>query len=516
MSQNTKYLNQKKLHTKKIIMIVIAVLTLFLLFFLVILNSLKAKNDEKQQAIFSGTFTSIQHLLEHYGCKYKGMKDSVIDGFEVDIYAIFKYDLYNDDESNEDFYNKLINELAKFQNYISFRIIDESREEEIEIRVVCDGTKIKTIYINGIEDYFIYMDSRINLSKYKAIKEINILAQSEELVNCIQNGWSSNTQFGTRESIFQNYYIYFDEGIKTRTIDGKIYNIIFTKNYVNSVVNGFTVGTENDIIISKLGTPAFKNADESIIGYKSSDMYVFFEKDQISIYRNGQDDGYDEFFELVDKFLDDDYTLLEFMNELTYLWPDYEEYTYDENTVFLSYTNKGIDIKINYDETDGIILYNNIGINKDTINKYLEHTEFVAQLQVDNIYNTEVRRVDKEKKLNAKCDEYEEKYETEDDRNKGKIYKYYAELDSNENIQSIYFVSQNPQFVNSELIEGIGTYAWINEYCFAYSKTGKGIYYYDLKNQIKGTIVTGDEQYDIESYENGILKYDEKQINVVY
>lgn len=356
------------------------------------------------------------------------------------------------------------------------------------------------------------MDSQLSLSKYRELKTTELSPQAPELINCIQNNWNANAEFGTRESIFQNYYIYFDEGIKTRKINGKIYNIVFTNYYLQPVINGFTVGTKNDIIISRLGEPTFKNEDKSIIGYKSNDMYVFFEEDQISIYANTKEEGFENFFTLVDKFLEEEYSLLEFMNELTYLWPDYEEYTYDEETVFLSYPNKGIDIKINYDDMDGIILYNNIKTTQDSVNRYLKNTEFVAQLQVDNIFNAEQRRVKNEKNFSTNCKEYEEKFESEDNRNKGEIYDYYMNMDANDNIMNVYFISQNEAFTNCELNESIDTYVWMNDYCFVYSKQGKGIYFYDLKNQKKGSIITGEEQYKIVSYENGKLTYDGNKV----
>ena len=53
-------------------------------------------------------------------------------------------------------------------------------------------------------------------------------------------------------------------------------------------------------------------------------MYVFFEKGQISVYRNIKE-NYDSFFELVDRFLNGEYNFLKFMNELTYIWTDYDE-----------------------------------------------------------------------------------------------------------------------------------------------------------------------------------------------
>lgn len=516
MSPSQRYQGQKEIMLKKIIIIGIAILMVLLCIFLIALNFINTKTEKKQQNIISGQFSSIKEILEHYGCKYKGEKNSELDEFEIDIYTIFKCNLYDGEDSNEKFYNNVINEIAKFVNYTNFRIIDEDKEEQIEIQVLCNNGKIEKILINGIEDYFIYMDSQISLSKYKELKTTDILVQAQEVINCIQNNWNSNIVFGSRESIFQNYYIYFDEGIKTRKINGKIYNIIFTDKYKNPVVNGLNVGMDNRDVISKLGEPTFKNDDMSVIGYKSKDIYVFFEKNQISIYRNTKEEGFDEFFELVDEFLDEKYSLLEFMNELTYLWPDYDEYTYDAETVFLSYPNKGVDIKINYDNMDGIILYNNIGVNQKIVNKYLEHTEFLAQLQVDNVFKAEERRFNNEENLNTKCKEYKEEFEKEDKGNRGEIYDYYMKMSENNSIMCTYFIAKNAEFPNCELNENINSYIWINDYCFAYSIRSKGIYYYDLKNQVKGTIITGDDEYKIESYENGILKYDEKEIQIQY
>ena len=512
-------MNNNEKYRKKLINLMV-VLLVFLFIFLISLASINAKNKEKEQSKLGGAFSSIQEILEYYGCKYIKERDSELERFSIDIYTTFKMDLFTDDESNEDFYNNVINAIANFLNYRSFRMIDEnkdsSKDDKIEIQVICDGSKVKTIYINGIEDYFIYMDSQIALKKYKELKISDISVQAPELLNCIQNNWSTNTDFGTRETIFQDYFIYFDEGLEVRKISGKIYNVIFTKKYENPVVNGFTVGTESGIIKGKMGTPTFQSSDGNIIGYKGKDIYVFFEQDQISIYRNTEESGFDEFFKLVDQFLDDEYTFLEFMNELTYIWPDYEEYTYDENTVFISYPNKGLDIKLNYDNISGIVLYNNIGVSQKIANEYLKHTEFLAQLQMDNIYNAEARRVNHINNFKEKCDEYKEKYESEDNKNHGNIYDYYMKMSDNESIMCIYYISQDEKYPNCELSENIDSYIWLNEYCFVYGVVGKGLYYYDLKNQIRGVLVTGSDDFEIHSYENGILSYDEQKMEVQY
>ena len=49
-------------------------------------------------------FDSIKSILEYFGCKYKKKKVSDIEGFETDIYTVFKYDLYDGEEKNEKFY----------------------------------------------------------------------------------------------------------------------------------------------------------------------------------------------------------------------------------------------------------------------------------------------------------------------------------------------------------------------------------------------------------------------------
>lgn len=505
-------INQAQLKKRIIILGIVVFLFLTILVMVALLNDIQSNRNKQEQLELTGGFHSVKEILEYYGCRLIKNKDSTEDDFSVDIYTNFKYDLYENEQSHEEFYENLIHDMAKFLNYSNFRMIDDSKTQKIEIRVIGDKDKIKKILINGMEDYFIYMDSQISMKEYKEIPLTEFSIESPELINCLQNNWSTQTDFGSRETIFQDYYLYFDEGIEVRKISGKIYNVVFTKNYVKSIINGFTVGENRDIIIRELGKPTFQNDEKNIIGYKGKEIYVFFEEDQISIYRNTEEQGFDAFFELVDEFLAEETSLLEFMNELTYLWTDYEEYTYDSETVFLSYPHKGIDIKMNYENTNGIVLYNNIGVSQKRINPYLEHTEFVAILQLDNVYNAEVRRVENERTFSEKCKAYQEKYEAEDTRNRGKNYDYYMKMSSNEKIICTYFISQNSQYPNCELSENIESYIWVNDDCFVYSVENKGIYYYDLRNQVKGVVTTGTGKFEIKSYENNILKYQDSEI----
>lgn len=498
---------------KKIIIILMIILVSIFCVLMMIQNYIKIRNTRIQNAIITGNFNSIKEILEYYNCKYIKEKKSDLEGFSFDIYTEFKYGLYDEEKSNEEFYNKVINKIAEFLNYKSFRMIDESKNEKIEIKVICDGRKIKTIIINDIEDYFMYMDSQIDAKKFKTISEIDISIESPELIKCIENDWNKSIDFGTKEAIFQNYDIYLDEGIRVRCLYDRVYNVVFSTKYAQNVVKNLNSSSKYDIIIRELGEPSFHNSNNSLIGYKSKDMYIFFSDGEISVYRNTKE-NYDKFFELVDDFLDEKYSFVEFMNELTYKWPDYETYQYSGNSLFMTYPTKGIEIKLNYDNTSGIIFYNNIGFDMKKAKEYLQNTDFISQMRIDSIYNAELRRINIKKELKSKCLDFTQNYEEEDSRNHGKIYDYYMDFDSNKNIQAVYFISQSDEYSNNQLIENINSYIWINETTFVYSKAKRGIYSFDLSTGNKSVITTGKDMFNINSYQDGVLNYDETSINL--
>ena len=89
-------------------------------------------------------------------------------------------------------------------------------------------------------------------------------------------------------------------------------------------------------------------------------------------------------------------------------------------------------------------------------------------------------------------------------------------MGNNGGIICTYFIAKNPQYPNCELSENINSYIWVNEDCFVYSVVNKGIYYYDLKTQTKGTIITGNENFEIKSYQDDILKYDDSELQIKY
>ena len=507
---------------KKAIIISAIVISFFIIIFLIIFLFLTSSlNKNNYNPDISINNKSIKQIIENNGCKY--IKDYVDSDNEypIQVELVFKTDLYTDDQSNEKSYMKLIDEIVKFVRYENVKMIDE--DKDITIEITCEDGEISSIKINGIEDYFIYMDSQISVSKYEEIRIQNINSTSEVLTTLINTNWDSGINCGTRESIFQNYYIFLDEGIEYKKIGSKIYNIIFNEKYNGDVVNDVRAGDSINSIKLKLGNPAFEDEKLGVIGYKGKDFYAFFNGKEVSVYKNIKSD-YSEFWKLVDTFIKENSKtdFKTFMNELTYIWPDYSEYIYNKDSMFISYPNKGIDIKLNYEDENGIIIYNNISENLDKVKKYLSHTEFLSKLQLDNVFEAEKRRINNNKLLDKNCDEFIKSLK--DDLDFGEdlvcgesnLFKFYIDKDDNGYTLKTYFISKNGSYANRELTDPIDSYVWISDNFFVYGIKGKGIYCYNTLDGNKQTLVEGQQDFEIKKFEDNTIYYDREEINISF
>jgi hypothetical protein len=496
----------KKLAILFLIVLVLAVISN-------IISHLDFSDSNNDENIDITSFEDIKSVLEFYNCEYISEGKSSEEGYSIDVYAKLSKMPYDGDDSNESFYTRLINLSSSVLNFVNYRIIDN--ENDIIIAVECEDGKIQKIFINGIEDYFTYMASQISLKEYKEIPETEISIDSQELNLLVKANWSQNfVNLGNSDGNFQSYEEYFDKGVKIRKINGKIYNIVFDKNYTNAVICGIMVGEGFDVAKYKLGTPTFEDTANKIYGYKSENFYVFFTENEISIYRRENSIDYSEFIELVNKLSNEELDINEFMNELTYLWSDYSEYTVGEDYFYITYPIEGVGVKCNYENTNAIILYNNCKMEQKQIATCLNLPECLAQMQVDNVFEAEKTRVSKVNSLLQKCEDFIEENKTEENQLINNIYGIYADRDLEGNIKSMYFISKDATRVNREIIDYIDTFAWLNDTIFIYSVPQKGIYYYNLDNNKRGTLLSGKEDYKIISCNNYLLKYDNEEIHI--
>lgn len=395
---------------KKIIKIVLIVSIVLFLIILIIANKVAEKKeieDEKENYYANKIYNSIEdfktveEVIIYKKAKYIKEEESNVEGYDVDIYTNLKYPLYTDTENNSLFYKDMIKKIAYVLQYKNFRVIDE--EKNIVIAAICDASKksIVKLYVNGEENYWENRELATNLNRINTQEASrNIVIQSEELKNLIANQWKRNKlKIEITKNKIGDYEIFEEQGLQIRTIYKKVFNIIFTSDYNKEVVNNIKTGTDLKEIIRILGTPTFGEENLGLIGYKGEKIYVFFTESKISVYRvEDQYEKLDEFIILIEKF-EREKNVKEFVNGITDIWPDYDQYDWDKNYVHLQYTLKGIKIEFNISSNQGITYSSNftgkirenltVQDIQNNIEKLPKYTFFDSE---DSVYKLELER----------------------------------------------------------------------------------------------------------------------------
>ena len=480
-------------NTKKII-----TLSIVFIFIIIVLNSVLNYLEKEKVQVNNSEYSNIQEILQKYGCTYIKENKSDDKDFYLDIYLKFKFDTFEKNESQERYYKNVIGNLGLFLNE-SFRLIDESRNLTIDV------VKSEGLYgyrINGDDDYFANQLSKMTLKNYLQEENTAINVNSQVLSNLINNNWNyNNIDFGTKDSTFEKYEIYFEEGIEVRKISQKIYNIIFNNKYTSEVVNNLAPQATFEEVVNKLGNPTYGTTEDLVIGYKGKNMYIFFSENEISIYPNEKVDVTD-FEILVEKYANNEIELKEFMNELTYIWDDYSEYVYDQNFINIVYPIKGVKINMNNDSSKNIQIYNNYS-KLDNIKNLINDGKITGKLDENLVYLEEINRSARNFDLDYLC--YLQ-LDNSSIKKESSLFGYYIENGK------INFVSKDSNRPNITVADDINTGFWYTDTIFVYSIKNNGIYAYNLDNHTKMVLLTGKEEYTFKSFENNILTYDENKI----
>lgn len=506
-----------KKNSKKLI-IIISIIIIILLIILAVLNNIlknKQKEEELNKTVNSYTdisdFKTIEEVATFFECKYIKMSSS---NNKTDIYMILKYEPYTNEVSNESFYNRLILYCAEVLNYNSFTIND--KEKNITVDVECDNStrKINNILINGEQNYFSKRNSLLESKKIEDQKQTNFKVQSKELEEIIKNNWNSNVNLGSKDSYYNLYDIYFDEGIEVRNINNKIYNLIFTSNYKQNIVNNLKTTSTKEEIEKTLGEATYKNEQYGLLGYKGKDFYLFFnDKKEISIYKIEKEEETSNISKIVDEYIKDN-DLEKLIKNLKDKYKDFDKYENDANGIILQYTLKGIKVRYKQKLDSGINFYNNY-VGKIYDDKYIKDikNEIPNNIKIVNenlVYSAEIERL-----TNNYLEEYEAsiEYENNKDKNNSKLFYTIKEKLKN-NVYDIKFLSIDKNNANSELRESANSYIWVNDYSFVYSVNLKGLYLYNVKTKKYTTLASGDEKFEIKEYKDGNLTYDNKSIKI--
>ena len=491
---------------EKIIMISLGILA-FILILGIILMPTKIKNVNNQVANnedLNRELTTVQDVVEYLESTFISMEESKTDGYDLDIYVNFKYDLYEGNISKEQYFKNFYEKIAVVTKFKSFRIIDSSKDITIEVK--CSSTGISEVKINGETDYFKKQDSKRSQANALKFETKDFDINSEELKRLIDNNWNAkNVQLGTAESKFYKYDVYFDEGYEIRTIQGKVFNIVFNKRYNKKVIEDYKPGDDIKKIEAALGDTYEK---AGMIEYKTKDYYVIFSADEISIYPNRTFD-YTDFETLLEEY-NENQDINDFIYELTDIWPDYDIYEYSNNSVKLGYTLKGVMINFTSTDSKGIQLYENYKGELKTKQEEYKNTYYALNENLMMETEKERRFVHE---LTGQLGSADESLQNSDN------FKLMSKYEDGK-YKNIKIYSINKDYPNNEFDDSvaINSYVWADNDNLIYSITNDGIYIYNAKTRKTEKIIEGTQTFEITDYNRNtnVLEYDEKSVKISF
>lgn len=489
---------------KTILSIIIILIILVLIITIILINNVKKEINSVN------SFRNVKELVEYYDCTYISLKKSEEDGYNKDLKIIFSINpLESDGTSNELKYKSIISSVGAKMNNKDFRIIDESKNLIIRVKFTEEGKASYTI--NNDADYFEHLLSNYSIDNELKEEMTNIQINSRVLSQIISKNWQTvGLNIGTIDSIVDKYDVYFDEGYKIRKVNGKVFNIVFTKKYSDDVVNNLKTNSTFEVIQNALGQATYSSELDTgtkIIGYKAENLYVFFTGEEISIYPNQEIDNQAEFANLVSKLIEEK-NIQEFLSKLTDIWPDYSEYTIDNSNINIKYPLKGVEIEVNNNSIGAIRFYNNYtgNVTKD---------KTIEDIKVNKIIPAYMKVSLSENMVNMS----EKSRIATDDLNRNpwdnggtiKNDKYVIYLQDNR----CDFYSRDKENIDSIInIDGLNNIYQLNDTMFVYSLEGKGIYVYEANNMRTTQIVSGTDKYKIIEIKDNTIYYDKTSIKV--
>jgi hypothetical protein len=464
-------------------------------------------------------FANVKELIESYQCTYIREEKSSDSNFKEDIYMTFRvapvYQYGSQVLSSQEFYEGVIYGIGQQIGY-SCRVIDEEHNVRINIYYGIGDTEI-TYLINDEQNYF-----KTELAKMQnnsnEFKIVDLTINAAEVNNLINSNWIRRAAIPANKDYTVNKYDYYNGGFKIRTLGTEVYNIVFTKNYKNQVVNGLTTNMTNDDVKKVLGEPTFDNKDtfNNVIGYKSQNIYAFFSEGQISIYpiKTMDETQTNKIIELFSK-LNEDGKAATFYNDLIMAFPNPDESTETTEYVYAKYSVYGFEIVFGNYLDNGITIYNNFSgkLTNDISITELKNGNIPAnvfsRLDYDAIFESEKSRALDEKSFRKGLNNSFE--ESTDFPLTNKYSLNYSESDS-----IVYFYSKDGVLRDSEMIykDGMNFKAY-NDTTFIYGIPKEGIYIYYADSAQSKLLINEEGNNKINSIEGNKVIYDDTKSIVI-
>ena len=511
--------------TKKWLFIAIIITIIILIVLLVVYYAFSNKNQtansnddstsQSQGLKAIHEFKSVKEIIEFSSSKYLGEVECNEKGYHYKYNVQFKYNLFENNKSQENYFVAIINRISYLYRYNKNYILNDEKNG-INIKVKCNGEETVEILINDEANYYIKHLNKISEENFKNNEYTELVVNSPEIKETIKNNWNYDEKiYGSKDSEFKKYNLFWNEGISVRKIQKQVYNIIFDEKYADSVVENIGVDYDFDKIIDKLGDPSYGSKNSNCIGYKTKDFYIFFtqkmgNKKEISIYRNKENDN-EEFEKILEQYLKSEIDIKDFMNKLTDLWPNYNSYEYTNNYLKICYPDKGVKIEYGENTDNGIFIYENYK-KSDYIQKFLDSGDVISKSDNSLFYESEMNRIQEE--MDMKFSSAAINTFSENVPHTSSIYSYCYETNSNKEITRVYFLSNDDKYPNKELKENIYTGFFADDEWFVFSIKQKGIYLYNVITKEKQIVVEDNKNFELKKYEDGLLYFDEECISL--
>lgn len=381
---------------QKIISIILIVL-IIILGCLICLNVAEIEEDAADFAnevdLVTEKKESLIEILEEYDVEYL-RRDS------NRIYVTFNFQLYNEDgSSNEIKLKNLLNDLMDYFNS-TFYIIDE--KNDIDIKVFYRELGDNEVFINNKADFFDVTDGKtyydVNNVKNTPVTNVYVVEDALSYITMKSLRYSDLVKrIGEPTGIDEDGYLLFDDGnIRVSKYEdaNMIRNIIYSEKYLNAFVSKIEEGYSLEKVIEAYGEPTFGSLNEGYVGYRSSEFYLFFYEDEISVYGYGYTSNI-EFEKLFEEYKVD-YDIERLSSKLRAMWGGYHKYEMDvENKkLYITYPSRGVEVDINFKDLSGITFYSNYYFSDSLLEK-IKNGDYTLKVDEDFIHIVEQERVGK-------------------------------------------------------------------------------------------------------------------------
>ena len=363
MARKRKY----KLNKKKVVRttIIFAIIGSIIIYF----NIIKIKNNfsknKQQKDIAVLTAPSNEDNFEKIMNKFEIKLNSKIvqEDYSIKMEVKFKYNLYEEETSKEDYFLDLIYELNKFFKDTNYYLKD--KDKGIDIKSIYNyQTKEYNFTINGIEDYFSNEENIKKINSYKVIDAKEEKISKEEIFSLEVYEWNILNAPLNNFTKDKSGNITTQENMHLEISRGKIIKrLVLNKDYKENIIKNIKVGTSQEEIKKQLGDPTFENT--KMIGYKLENEYVFFYEDKIVLYPNIKYSDNDILEELIQKYYNGEYTKgrSRFANEILRTYSDFDS-RIEDDVVILSSITRQIELKLDNNGEIEIFIYNNYNLGR--------------------------------------------------------------------------------------------------------------------------------------------------------